>query len=56
MTEAAGSILRRLLAIVVLAVAVWLLFKVVIGVIASIAWAMAAVVSVVAVVWALRQL
>lgn len=56
MQARAGSLLRKLLAIVVLAVAVWLLLKLVIGVIASIAWAIAAVVAIVAVVWALRQL
>lgn len=56
MSDAAGTLGRRLLAVVILAVAAWLLLKLVIGVIAGIAWAVAVVVAIVAVVWALRQL
>jgi hypothetical protein len=39
----------------VLAIAAWLLFKVVIGIIAGVAWTVAAIVLVVAVIWAFRQ-
>ena len=40
----------------VLLVAAWLLFKVVIGVVAGIAWFLVAVIAIIAVVWALRVL
>jgi hypothetical protein len=46
----------RVLAILVLAVAAWFLLKVVVGVIASIAWFVAVVVALFAVAWALRTL
>ena len=39
-----------------LLVAAWVLFKVVIGVVAGIAWIVVAVIAVIAVVWALRVL
>ena len=45
----------KLLAILVLAVIAWLLLKVVIGIIAGVAWAIVAVAVVVAAIWALRQ-
>ena len=50
------GILARLLAAIVLAVAAWSLFKVVIGVIVGIAWIAAVVVAVIAVLWAVRTL
>ncbi len=50
------GILSRLLAAIVLAVAAWFLFKVVIGVIVGIAWIAAVVVAVIAVLWAVRTL
>jgi hypothetical protein len=50
------SILRRLLALVVLAVAAWILLKVVIGLIAGVATIVVIVLCLVAVVWALRVL
>ena len=57
MTESRGSsLLMRFLAIVVLAVAAWVLLKIVIGVLASIATLVAVVVAVVAIVWAIRVL
>ena len=46
----------RILAVLVLAVAAWFLFKVVIGIVAGVAWFLAIVVAIVAVVWALRTL
>jgi hypothetical protein len=50
------SIGARVLAVLVLAVAAWFLLKVVIGVIAGVAWLVAVVLAVVAVVWAMRTL
>ena len=44
------------LAIVVLVIAAYVLFKVVIGFVAAVAWIVIAVVAVVAVVWAIRVL
>ncbi len=45
----------KLLAGLVLAVVAWLVFKFVIGLVMTLAWVAAAVVMLVAVVWALRQ-
>jgi hypothetical protein len=50
------SLLMRLLALVVLAVAAWILLKFVIGLIAGLATIIVIVLCVVAVVWALRVL
>lgn len=55
-TAAKPSILKRLLALVVLALAAWLLLKFVIGLIAGLATFIVVVLCVVAVVWALRVL
>jgi hypothetical protein len=55
-SESRSSIGARLLAVVVLAVGAWVLFKLVIGTVVAIAWAVAAVVAVVAVIWAVRTL
>jgi hypothetical protein len=57
MTESQGSsLLMRVLAIVVLAVAAWVLLKIVIGVLASIATLVAVVLAIAAIVWAIRVL
>jgi hypothetical protein len=50
------SILKRLLALVVLAIAAWILLKFVIGLIAGLATVIVIVLCLVAVVWALRVL
>lgn len=50
------SILRRLLALVVLAIAAWILLKFVIGLLAGVATLVVIVLCVLAVVWALRVL
>ncbi|HEV7495873.1 hypothetical protein [Baekduia sp.] len=55
-TAAKPSILKRLLALVVLAIAAWILLKFVIGLIAGLATIIVIVLCVVAVVWALRVL
>ncbi|HWH96346.1 MAG TPA: hypothetical protein VNT03_20960 [Baekduia sp.] len=50
------SILKRLLALVVLAIAAWILLKFVIGLIAGVATLVVIVLCLAAVVWALRVL
>jgi hypothetical protein len=46
----------RVLAALVLALAAWFLLKVVIGIVAGVAWVVAVVVALIAVVWAARTL
>jgi hypothetical protein len=46
----------RILAAVVLAFAAWILFKVIIGIVAGVAFFLVVVVAVIAVVWAVRTL
>jgi hypothetical protein len=56
-TEKTGpSLARRALAVVVLGVVAWLLLKVVIGLIATVAWIVVAVIAVIGVLWALNTL
>ncbi|MEO6496078.1 MAG: hypothetical protein ABIO51_01210 [Solirubrobacteraceae bacterium] len=55
-TESKTSIGARVLALLVLAVAAWVLFKIVIGTVVAIAWTAAAIVAVVAVLWAINKL
>jgi len=50
------SFTMRIVAALVLALAAWFLLKVVIGIIAGVAWFVAVVVAIVAVVWAARTL
>ena len=47
---------QKLIAIVVLAIAAWFLFKVVIGVVTAVATVIAVVVALIAVVWAINKL
>jgi len=57
MTEKTGSSLKqRAIAILVLAVAAWILMKVVIGIVAGLATTFVVILAVVAVVWAVRTL
>ena len=56
MGELARDTGKKALAFAVLLLAVWILFKMVIGVVATVAWIVVAVLAVVAVVWALRVL
>ncbi len=46
----------RILAAIVLAFAAWILFKVIIGIVAGVAWFLVVVVAVIAVIWAVRTL
>jgi hypothetical protein len=56
-TEKAGpSFVSRIVAAVVLVFAAWILFKVIIGVVAAVAWFVVAAVAVIAVIWAVRTL
>jgi uncharacterized membrane protein YccC len=50
------SLLKRLLALVVLAVAAWILLKFVIGLIAGLATIIVIVLAIVAVIWAINTL
>ncbi|HEX2103494.1 MAG TPA: hypothetical protein VHF51_07570 [Solirubrobacteraceae bacterium] len=57
MEEKTGtSFAMRIVAALVLALAAWFLLKVVIGIIAGVAWFVAVVVALIAVVWAARTL
>jgi hypothetical protein len=56
MKEAASQAGRKVLAVVVLLVAAWVLFKVVLGFIAAVAWIAVVVLALVAIVWAVRVL
>jgi hypothetical protein len=56
MREAASNAGRKLLAVAILLVAAYLLFKVVIGTLMAVFWIIVAVVALVAVVWALSVL
>ena len=56
-TEKSGpSFGARVLAVVVLAIGAWILFKVVIGIVAAVAWFVVAIVAIIAVIWAVRTL
>jgi hypothetical protein len=50
------SFLSRVLAVVVLAIAAWFLLKIVISVVAGIAWFVAIVLAIVGIFWAVRTL
>jgi len=54
--ESRPSWISRLFAVLVLVVAGWILIKIVIGVVASIAWIVVAVLAVVGVLWAYNTL
>jgi hypothetical protein len=57
MEEKTGpSFMMRVVAALVLAMAAWFLLKVVIGIIAGVAWVVAVVVALIAVAWAARTL
>ena len=56
MREGATDLGRRALAILVLLVAAWVLFKVVIGVVTAAATIIVVVLAIVAIIWAIRVL
>lgn len=55
-TESRPSWGARIIAVVVLAVAAYLLFKLVIGTVIAVAWIAAVIVAIVAIIWALGTL
>jgi hypothetical protein len=56
MGQVVSDAARKLLAVAVLIVAAYVLFKLVLGFVAAIAWVVVAIVAVMAVIWALRVL
>jgi hypothetical protein len=50
------SLASRALAVVVLLIAAWVILKVVIGIVAAVAWTVVSVLAIVAVIWALKVL
>jgi hypothetical protein len=56
MRDAAGDLGRKALALLVLLIAAWILFKVVIGVVAALATIIVVVIAIAAIVWAIRVL
>ena len=56
MEETGPSLARRAVAVVILAVAAWLLLKVVIGIIATVAWIAVAAIAVLGLLWAINTL
>lgn len=56
MGQLASDIGRKALAVLVLVIAAYILFKVVLGFVAAVAWIVVVVLAVIAVVWALRVL
>jgi hypothetical protein len=56
MSESLSNIGGKVLAVAVLLVAGWILLKVVLGVVAFVAWTVIAVLAVIAVIWALNKL
>ena len=56
MREAAGDLGRRAIAILVLLIAAWILFKVVIGIVTAVATVIVVVLAIIAIIWAIRIL
>jgi hypothetical protein len=56
MREAAGDLGRKAIALLVLLVAAYILFKVVLGIVAFLAWIIIVVLAIAAIVWAIRVL
>jgi hypothetical protein len=56
MGQAVSDAARKLLAIAVLVVAAYILFKVVLGFVAGVAWIAVVVIAIVGIVWAIRVL
>lgn len=56
MGQLASELGGKLLALVILLAAAWVLFKLVIGAVAAVAWIAVAVLALIAVVWAIRTL
>ena len=55
-TPSGASLGKRAVAALVLLIAAWILFKVVIGIVTAVFWVVLAVAAVIAVIWAIRVL
>jgi hypothetical protein len=55
-SQSSPSFLKRVLAVVVLVIAAWIILKVVISAAVAIAWIAAVILAVVGVVWAIRTI
>lgn len=53
-TPSGTSFGKRAIAALILLLAAWILFKVVIGIVTAVFWTVAAIVAVIAVIWAIR--
>ncbi len=56
MGEAISNAGRKVLAVAVLLLAAWILFKVVLGFVTAVAWIAVVILAIIAIVWALRVL
>ena len=56
MEKTGPSLASRALAVVVLLIAAWVILKVVIGIVAAVAWTVVTILAIGAVIWALRVL
>jgi len=56
MGDLASQAGRKILAVGVLVLAAWVLFKLVLGFVAAVAWVLVVILAVVAIIWALRVL
>lgn len=56
MGEAVSQAGRKVLAVGVLVVAAWVLFKIVLGFVSAVAWIAVVILAVVAIIWAVRVL
>ena len=56
MREAAGNLGTKALALGVLLIAAWFLFKIVLGVLTGLAWVLLTIAAIIAVFWALAKL
>jgi hypothetical protein len=55
-TDRGPGLGARLLAVLILGIAAWILLKIVVGIIAGVFWAVVAVAAVIAVIWAWRTI
>ena len=56
MSEIASQTGRKVLAVFILVLAAWVLFKLVLGAVAAVAWFVVVVIAILAIVWAIRVL
>jgi hypothetical protein len=56
MGQKAADLGKKAVALMVLLLAAWILFKVVLGAVAAVAWIVVVVVALIAIVWAIRVL